>query len=91
MLDLAKHGICGRAVLLDIVEFYTADGSALPYNPWSSHPFTVADLEECAKKEGVVFRRGDILLLRGGFTQKYYTSIDEERQYLVTRKGAEQL
>jgi len=70
----SNHGICGRGVLLDLIEYYTADGKALPYDPWTTHPISVAELEACAKKQGVTFRPADILLIRVGFIQKYYAS-----------------
>jgi len=68
----SNHGICGRGVLLDLVHYYTADGNTLPYDPWTTHPISVAELEACAKKQGVTFRQADILLIRVGFIQKYY-------------------
>ncbi|KAL1706307.1 hypothetical protein EV121DRAFT_289636 [Schizophyllum commune] len=70
----AEHGICGRGVLLDLVRFYTEGGKPLPYDPWTAHPIPVADLEACAKKQGVTFREGDILLLRVGFIKKWNES-----------------
>ncbi|KAG8217154.1 hypothetical protein J3R82DRAFT_5213 [Butyriboletus roseoflavus] len=72
MHNWSKHGICGRGVLLDLVHYYTADGNPLPYNPWTTHPISVAELEACAKKQGVTFRQADILLIRVGFIQTYY-------------------
>ncbi|PPR01159.1 hypothetical protein CVT24_006126 [Panaeolus cyanescens] len=81
-LDWANHGICGRGVLLDIVAHHTRNGGKLPYDPWTSHPFTVNDLMEVAKAQSVTFRRGDILLLRIGFIQKYYAVTTEERNDL---------
>lgn len=45
----------------------------------------MAELEECARAQGVTFRRGDILLLRIGFIQKYYTVTTEERDALGGR------
>lgn len=86
-LDWANHGICGRGVFLDVVRYYTANGEALPYDPWTSHPITVAELEDIAKKQGVAFRQGDILLLRVGFIQKYYASTNEAKADL--RGGSE--
>ncbi|KAF8548486.1 hypothetical protein OG21DRAFT_1563814 [Imleria badia] len=71
MHNWSNHGICGRRVLLDFVHYYTADGKALPYDPWTTHPTSVAELKACAKKQGVTFRQADILLLRVGFTRKY--------------------
>ena len=70
-LDWAEHGICGRGVFLDLVSYYTKDGSALPYDPWSTHPISISVLEDCARAQGVTFRRADILILRIGFIQKY--------------------
>jgi hypothetical protein len=45
----------------------------------------VHELEECAKAQGVKFRRGDILILRVGFIKKYYDSLQAERDALQTR------
>ncbi|KDQ59925.1 hypothetical protein JAAARDRAFT_56849 [Jaapia argillacea MUCL 33604] len=87
----AQHGICGRGVLLDLVKYFTASGSELPYDPWSSHAITVADLQACAKQEGVEFRTGDILLLRVGFIQKYYQVKTEERDALRASRSNERL
>ncbi|KAF9009692.1 hypothetical protein BDQ17DRAFT_1348641 [Cyathus striatus] len=80
----ATHGISGRGVLLDLVNYYTANGSDLPYDPWKSHPITVPDLEAVARHQGVTFRKGDILFLRVGFMQKYYGVSEEERTALET-------
>ena len=83
--DWAQHGICGRGVLLDLVSFYTSgsnDLSALSYDPWQTHAITVSDLEACAKKQGVEFKRGDILLYRMGFTKRYYEALPGERDGL---------
>jgi kynurenine formamidase len=70
-------------VLLDLVSYFTRDGAELPYSPWATHGITVAELEACAKKQGVTFRQGDILLLRVGFIQKYYQASTEERSVLA--------
>lgn len=77
--DWAKHGISGRGVLLDMIKHYTKNGAKLPYDPWTTHSFSVADLEAVAKEEGVEFKQGDILLIRAGFTQRYYSSSQEEK------------
>jgi len=84
MHNWAKHGVCGRGVLLDVVNYYTATGDSLPYDPWTTHPITVTELEAVAKKQGVEFRQGDILLLRVGFIQKYYASTNEAKAELST-------
>lgn len=81
-IDWASHGICGRGVLLDLVRFYTADGKPLPYDPWTSHPISVKELQACAKKQGVQFRVGDVLILRVGFMSKFYEESQEGRDAL---------
>ncbi|KIJ12575.1 hypothetical protein PAXINDRAFT_82631 [Paxillus involutus ATCC 200175] len=85
----SNHGICGRGVFLDLVHYYTAAGDALPYDPWTPHPVSVADLEACAKEQGVVFRQGDILLIRVGFIQRFYASSNEAKAVLRDRLGTE--
>jgi len=84
--DWADHGICGRGVLLDLVRHQTKAGTTpLPYDPWTTHTISLAEIEECAGAQGVTFRRGDILLLRMGFIQKYYAATTEERDALGGR------
>lgn len=82
--DWATHGICGRGVLLDLVSHQTSltANKTLPYDPWATHAISVADLEACAKAQGVKFRRGDILILRVGFIKKYYEASQAERDAL---------
>lgn len=58
----------------------------MPYDPWSAHAISVADLEAVAKYQSVQFRRGDILLLRIGFIQKYYEVVQSERDGLRGRQ-----
>jgi len=52
-------------------------------DPWTSHAITSRELEECAKVQGITFRKGDILLLRVGFIRKYYESTCEEKDWLA--------
>ncbi|KAI0355185.1 hypothetical protein OH77DRAFT_1425248 [Trametes cingulata] len=82
----AQHGICGRGVLLDMVKFYSeANGGRLPYDPMTTHAVPAADLIACAQKQGVTFRRGDILLIRVGFIQRYYGGTQEERNSIAQK------
>ncbi|KAK1230077.1 hypothetical protein PQX77_006851 [Marasmius sp. AFHP31] len=87
-VDWADHGICGRGVLIDLVRYYTASAPGtqerkLPYDPWTTHGFTVKEIEAVAAQQGVKFRQGDILLLRAGFIKKYQDATQEERDELV--------
>ncbi|KAF8162656.1 hypothetical protein B0H34DRAFT_289049 [Crassisporium funariophilum] len=81
----ATHGICGRGVLLDLVSYHTQKGGVMPYDPWSTHAISVSDLEAVARHQNVQFRRGDILLLRVGFIQKYHSVAQEQRDALRGR------
>ncbi len=75
-----------------MVKFYSdANGGRLPYDPMTTHAIPAADLIACAQKEGITFRRGDILLLRVGFIQRYYGGTQEERDGLCERDRAEHL
>ncbi|KAL5528943.1 hypothetical protein ACEPAG_4917 [Sanghuangporus baumii] len=81
----AQHGISGRAVFLDMVRFFTKDGKPLPYDPWTSHAITVPEIESCARAQGVTFQKADILLLRVGFTKRYYESSQAEKDALANK------
>ena len=86
-IDWARHGICGRGVLLDLVEYFTESGTKeLPYDPWTTHTITVDDLQACAQKQGVAFRVGDILIIRAGFIQKYNTVDNDARAALGAKE-----
>ncbi|MEV7391531.1 MULTISPECIES: cyclase family protein [unclassified Streptomyces] len=65
----ARHGIAGRAVLLDMERALAAAGR--PYEPYSSTAFGVEDLETARRHAGVEFAAGDVLLLRTGFAGWY--------------------
>ncbi|KAH9890457.1 putative cyclase-domain-containing protein [Cubamyces lactineus] len=82
----AQHGICGRGVLLDMVKYYCdANGGRLPYDPMTTHAIPAADLIACAKQEGITFRTGDILLIRAGFMQRFYSTTQEERDGIADK------
>jgi kynurenine formamidase len=73
----ARHGIAGRAVILDMVRTF-ADADR-PYEPGTSTAFTVEDLELARQRAGIEFRPGDILLLHTGFAAWYMDQSLEDR------------
>ncbi|KAK4705476.1 hypothetical protein P7C70_g728, partial [Phenoliferia sp. Uapishka_3] len=78
----AATGISGRGVLLDMVNFYEKDGSALPYDPCTTHTVPLADIKACAVSQNIVFCTGDILILRMGWTRRYlFESSAEEKAH----------
>ena len=65
----ARHGLAGRAVLLDAERAMRDAGR--PYDPGGSSPIGVADLELARRQAGVDFAAGDIILLHTGFAAWY--------------------
>jgi kynurenine formamidase len=81
----ARRGIVGRAVLLDL--YRTAIDQGRRYDPGTSHPFSVSDLEAAREAAGVTIRPGDILLLRTGF-MSWYAGLDQQaREAIQTRES----
>ncbi|KAK4495067.1 hypothetical protein PRZ48_013394 [Zasmidium cellare] len=77
------QGIAGRGVLLD---YYTwAQKQNIQYPIYEPHPVPLAHLKACASDQGVEFRSGDILLLRLGWQQTYFSLSQEERDAIPTR------
>lgn len=52
----------------------------LPYDPCTTHAIPLVDIKACAKAQGVEFLKGDILLLRVGWTRRYYSSTAAEKE-----------
>jgi kynurenine formamidase len=65
----ARHGMAGRAVLLDAERALRDAGR--PYNPGVNVELTVEDLELARRQAGVEFAPGDIILLHTGFAAWY--------------------
>lgn len=64
----ADHGIVTRGVLADVARFRTVD-------PGTSDVITAAEVAGCLDAQGVTVERGDILLIRTGWTA-WYRSLD---------------
>ena len=65
----ARHGMAGRAVLLDVERALRDAGR--PYNPGVNVELDVEDLELARRQAGVEFAPGDIILLHTGFAAWY--------------------
>ncbi|WEW55863.1 hypothetical protein PRK78_001296 [Emydomyces testavorans] len=88
----ANHGIAGRGVLLDYWAYAKANG--VEYDPYTSHAITFDELYKCGKAQGIDIRPeaqggdikvGDILMIRSGFVDSYYSRTPEERTQLALR------
>lgn len=85
--DYAYHPISSRAHLLDIPR-YLAKHDLPPLKPLSREtPVKLEWLEACAEESGVVFRPGDILLVRIGWTEAYLALSEDERRAVKDRQG----
>ena len=65
----ARHGLAGRAVLLDVERAMRDAGR--PYDPGASSTLSVDDLELARRQAGVEYAAGDIILLHTGFAAWY--------------------
>ena len=65
----ARHGLAGRAVLLDVERAMRESGQ--PYDPGGSSAIGVAGLELARRQAGVEYAPGDIILLHTGFAAWY--------------------
>jgi kynurenine formamidase len=84
----ARHGMAGRAVLLDAERAMREAGR--PYDPGGPVPIGVDDLELARRRAGVEFAAGDIILLHTGFAAWYLRQPAEVRHRLhgnVTAPG----
>jgi kynurenine formamidase len=82
----ARHGIAGRAVLLDIPA--TMRHLGRDYDPGTTVELGVAELEAARELSKVDYRVGDILLLHTGFSAWYTESSLEVRKALPRRLRA---
>jgi kynurenine formamidase len=82
----ARHGIAGRAVLLDVAAAMT--GAGLHYHPGESIAIGVPELELARQRAGLDFQTGDILLLHTGFAQWYAGQPREIRNRMPGRLTA---
>jgi hypothetical protein len=76
----ARHGIAGRAVLLDIPRAMAESG--LAYRPCESVALGVTELEIARRRTGLSFAVGDTILLHTGFAAWYAEQPAEVRDKL---------
>jgi len=78
----ARRGIAGRAVLLDVERYVTAQGQSLNWNERT--PIGVDVLEAVRTAQGIEPREADILLIRTGWTTGYEMATTEEHERVRT-------
>lgn len=72
-----RGGMVARAVFIDWKRH--VDENGVKWNPYDADSLTPADIEKVAKKQGVEFKHGDVLIIRSGFT-KGLTGVSAEKQ-----------
>jgi kynurenine formamidase len=79
--NIARRGIAGRGVLLDMARGLAALGRG--YSGDDFVEFTPEDLDAVREAQGVEFEVGDILLLRTGWMQSYMQSSPAARRAIA--------
>lgn len=82
---MARRGVAGRAVLLDVARFLEAESSG--YDPFQFVPIGTDILRRTAEAQEVELRVGDILLLRTGWVEAY-CELDENERTGLAESGA---
>ncbi|KAK3935722.1 putative cyclase [Diplogelasinospora grovesii] len=79
-----KGGIVGRGVLLDYAAYCARHN--ITVDPLASSAIKVDDLQKVADEQGVAFKQGDILFIRGGYTAAYNALSPEQREAVGKRE-----
>ncbi|MCJ1285523.1 hypothetical protein MMC26_004863 [Xylographa opegraphella] len=80
-------GIVGRGVLLDYLDY--AERHSVPVHPFTSQRIRLHHLKGLVDEQGVIFRPGDVLFLRSGFTAAYNALPLLEQEALARRPTAD--
>ncbi|GME21920.1 hypothetical protein EXIGLDRAFT_636798 [Neofusicoccum parvum] len=75
-----RGGLVGRGVLIDYKGY--AQEKGIPFSAFTGKRISVQELEEVAKHQGVEFKRGDILIVRVGYTEELEGKTMEEQMQL---------
>ncbi|KAI9928604.1 hypothetical protein MW887_001819 [Aspergillus wentii] len=81
--NIAENPIVTRGVLLDWYEYVQRKG--LQHHPFTNQAIHLHELLEIAKEQKVTFRRGDVLLIRTGWTAAYSKLTNAEKDHLGGR------
>ncbi|KAL6410655.1 hypothetical protein AUP68_07084 [Ilyonectria robusta] len=81
---MARRGIVGRGVLLDWRAYALRKG--IQYSPFEPHAIPLSQLLEVATEQHVTFRKGDILIIRSGWTEEYMLLTTQQKIDLAKRK-----
>lgn len=77
-----RGGLVARGVFIDFKRW--ADETGRKFNPFDADQISVQDIETVAKKQGVEFRHGDVIIIRSGFTEGLTGISGEEQNKLMS-------
>lgn len=72
-----------RGVLLDWYDYSQKKG--LPHRPFTNQAIPLEQLVEISREQGLTFRRGDVLIIRTGWTAAYSKLSHTEKAHLGGR------
>lgn len=78
-------GITGRGVLVDYADW--AASKSISISALQSEPITLTHLKQIVEDHKLEFRKGDILIIRSGFTAAYNQLDSQQRQDLALRSS----
>ncbi|KAL4894304.1 putative cyclase-domain-containing protein [Aspergillus ambiguus] len=81
--NIARKPIVTRGVLLDWYAY--AQRKGLPHRPFTNQAIPLEELVDVANEQRVTFRRGDVLVIRTGWTAAYSQLSDAEKEHLGGR------
>ncbi|XHG02985.1 hypothetical protein AWENTII_006305 [Aspergillus wentii] len=81
--NIATNPIVTRGVLLDWYSYALKHN--LPFTPFTNQHIPLHELLEIANKQNITFRKGDILLIRTGWTTAYSQLTEAEKHHLGGR------
>jgi kynurenine formamidase len=87
--NIARRGIAGRGVLLDVARHLEGRGEPIDYT--TSAVIDRAALEACRAAHGVEVRTGDILLVRTGWLHWYATTATPDQKRTMAGDAMTQL
>lgn len=73
----SRGGVVARGVLIDYKAY--ADENGIKFELFNDSKITISDIETIAKKQGVEFKLGDVLIIRTGFTEALGAMSAEEQ------------
>ncbi|KAF2162979.1 hypothetical protein M409DRAFT_68908 [Zasmidium cellare ATCC 36951] len=72
-----RGGMVARGVFIDFKKY--ADETGRAFNPYDADQISIDDIETIARKQGVEFKLGDVIIIRSGFTEGL-TNVSGEKQ-----------